>query len=93
MANFIEYKYHISNNSELFECTDQFAEQLKAIFQEAYLKGSIDLQYTEKDEEGNIVDTYIYPNDVKMVYEGVVHKPRHIHCNIQPQFLPLLPLS
>lgn len=79
MANFIEYKYHISNNSELFECTDQFAKQLKAIFQEAYLKGSIDLQYTEKDEEGNIVDTYIYPNDVKMVYEGVVTLQIHEH--------------
>lgn len=79
MINFIEYKYHIFNNSECFECTDMYKEQLEAIFQDAYRNGSIDLKYTEMDDEGNWVDTFSYPNDVKMIYEGVVILQIHEH--------------
>lgn len=79
MANFIEYRYHIVNNSEIFECTEKFKEPLNTVIQDAYRNGSIDLKYTETDEDGNFVDTYAYPNDVKMVYEGVVILQIHEH--------------
>lgn len=79
MANFIEYRYHITNTSELFECTDKFAEPLNAIFKDAFSNGSIDLQYIENDEDGNYVDTYTYPNDVVMFYNGVFILQIHEH--------------
>lgn len=79
MANFIEYRYHICNNFEFFECTEKFKEPLNAVFQDAFLNGSIDLQYTEIDEDGNYVDTFTYPNDVKMVFEGIVIMQIHEH--------------
>lgn len=79
MANFIEYRYHIYNKSELFECTDKFTEPLKETFLEAYSNGSIELQYTEMDAENNLIDTFTYPNDVKMVYEGIVILQIHEH--------------
>lgn len=79
MANFIEYRYHINNSGEFFECTEKFAAQLKAIFQEAYISGSIDLKYNETDGEGHIVDTYKYPNDVIMNRNGVIIMQIHEH--------------
>ena len=79
MANFLEYKFHIYNNSEFFEYTEKYTEPLNTIFQDAYNNGSIELQYDEIDEDGNFVDTYIYSNDVKMNYGGVVILQIHEH--------------